>query len=100
MLYALARPLLFALDPETAHHAALRFSGLAALLSPAPPRCPVKAMGLEFPNPVGLAAGLDKHAEHAGALSALGFGFRARGVYDAPQPAIRGRAVPHRRRKS
>jgi dihydroorotate dehydrogenase len=87
VLYALARPLLFALDPETAHHVALQFSHLAALLSPGTPQCPVKAMGIEFPNPVGLAAGLDKQAEHAGALSALGFGFlELGGVTPRPQP--------------
>jgi dihydroorotate dehydrogenase len=87
VLYALARPLLFALDPETAHHVALQFSRLAAFLSPGTPQCPVKAMGIEFPNPVGLAAGLDKHAEHMGALSALGFGFLELGsVTPRPQP--------------
>jgi len=44
-------------------------------------------MGLDFPNPVGLAAGLDKHAEHVGALSALGFGFiELGGVTPRPQP--------------
>ncbi|MCC6473267.1 MAG: quinone-dependent dihydroorotate dehydrogenase, partial [Burkholderiales bacterium] len=51
MLYALARPLLFALDPETAHHLALKLSGLQALLAPQPPACPVHAMGLAFANP-------------------------------------------------
>ena len=87
MLYSLARPFLFALDPETAHHVALRFSGLAGLLAPRPPACHVKAMGLEFPNPVGLAAGLDKHAEHVDALAALGFGFlELGGVTPRPQP--------------
>ena len=87
MLYALARPLLFALDPETAHHVALRFSGLAAALLPAPPPCPVQAMGLEFPNPVGLAAGLDKQADHVAVLAALGFGFlELGGVTPRPQP--------------
>jgi dihydroorotate dehydrogenase len=87
MLYALARPLLFALDPETAHHLALKFSGLAGFFSSSPPPCPVKAMGLEFPNPVGLAAGLDKQAEHVGALQALGFGFvELGGVTPRPQP--------------
>ena len=87
MLYSLARPLLFALDPETAHHVALRFSGLAALVSPSVPPCPVKAMGLEFRNPVGLAAGLDKQAEYVGPLSALGFGFlELGGVTPRPQP--------------
>lgn len=87
MLYSLARPLLFALDPETAHHAALKFSGLAGLFAARPPACPVRAMGLEFPNPVGLAAGLDKHAEHVEALAGLGFGFlELGGVTPRPQP--------------
>jgi dihydroorotate dehydrogenase len=87
MLYALARPLLFALDPETAHHVALQFSAVAGCLSPKPPPCPVKVMGLEFPNPVGLAAGLDKHAEHVESLCALGFGFlELGGVTPRPQP--------------
>ena len=87
MLYSLARPFLFALDPETAHNAALRFSGLAGLFARRPPACPVRAMGLEFPNPVGLAAGLDKHAEHVEALGALGFGFlELGGVTPRPQP--------------
>jgi dihydroorotate dehydrogenase len=87
MLYALARPLLFALDPETAHNAALRFAGLAGAFAAAPPACPVRAMGLDFPNPVGLAAGLDKHAEHVDALASLGFGFlELGGVTPRPQP--------------
>jgi dihydroorotate dehydrogenase len=87
MLYALARPLLFALDPETAHNAALRFAGLAGLFAATPPACPVRVMGLDFPNPVGLAAGLDKHAEHVDALSSLGFGFlELGGVTPRPQP--------------
>jgi dihydroorotate dehydrogenase len=87
MLYSLARPLLFALDPETAHEAALKFSGAAALFAPKPPACPVRVMGLDFPNPVGLAAGLDKHAEHVDALAALGFGFlELGGVTPRPQP--------------
>jgi dihydroorotate dehydrogenase len=81
MLYALARPLLFHLDPETAHELALpsfrflarcRLPGLPG--GPLPGR-PVKAMGLEFPNPVGLAAGLDKNGEYIDALAAFGFGF-------------------------
>ena len=87
MLYSLVRPFLFALDPETAHNAALRFSGLAGFFAARPPACPVKAMGLEFPNPVGLAAGLDKHAEHVDSLAALGFGFlELGGVTPRPQP--------------
>jgi dihydroorotate dehydrogenase len=91
MLYALARPLLFALDPETAHlltlalaDAPLRFGLLRAARIPA---CPVRALGLEFPNPVGLAAGLDKNAEHVDALGRLGFGFIEVGtVTPRPQP--------------
>jgi dihydroorotate dehydrogenase len=87
MLYSLARPLLFALDPETAHNAALKLSGLAGLFAQQPPACPVRVMGLDFPNPVGLAAGLDKHAEHVDALAALGFGFlELGGVTPRPQP--------------
>ena len=87
MSYALVRPLLFSLDPETAHHLALRFASAAALVAPTPPLCPVRAMGLEFPNPVGLAAGLDKHAEHVDALAGLGFGFlELGGVTPRPQP--------------
>jgi dihydroorotate dehydrogenase len=91
MLYALARPLLFALDPETAHQltleladAPLRFGLLrVARVSGAP----VRAMGLDFPNPVGLAAGLDKNAAHVDSLAKLGFGFLEVGtVTPRPQP--------------
>ena len=74
-LYGLARPFLFSLDPESAHLLALRTAGLAALFSPPAIRAPVRAMGIEFPNPIGLAAGLDKNAEHIDAMGALGFGF-------------------------
>ena len=72
-LYALARPLLFSLDPETAHRVTLQVAGF--LPYAAVPPCPVRALGLQFPNPVGLAAGLDKNAEHIDALAKLGFGF-------------------------
>ena len=72
-LYALARPLLFSLDPETAHRVSLQLAGF--LPYAAVPPCPVRALGLQFPNPVGLAAGLDKNAEHIDALAKLGFGF-------------------------
>ena len=81
MIYPLVRPLLFALDPETAHD--LTFAGLdaaaslglAQLAARKVPRSPVRAMGLDFPNRVGLAAGLDKDAAHVDALATLGFGF-------------------------
>ena len=92
MLYALARPLLFALDPETAHRLtlsvadAVQAAGLSGFYGKRPSN-PVHAMGIAFPNPVGLAAGLDKHAEHVDALAALGFGFlELGGVTPRPQP--------------
>jgi len=81
MLYPLARPLLFALDPETAHDLtlvaldAVASLGVARFAAPEVPPSPIRAMGLEFPNRVGLAAGLDKNAAHIDALAALGFGF-------------------------
>ena len=91
MLYALARPLLFALDPETAHQltleladAPLRFGLLRVARATG---APVQAMGLHFPNAVGLAAGLDKNAAHVDALARLGFGFIEVGtVTPRPQP--------------
>ncbi|MGQ0511119.1 MAG: quinone-dependent dihydroorotate dehydrogenase [Betaproteobacteria bacterium] len=91
MLYALARPLLFALDPETAHSLTLGLADaplrLGLLNFRKPPHRPVHAMGLDFRNPVGLAAGLDKQAEHVDALAALGFGFvELGGVTPQPQP--------------
>jgi dihydroorotate dehydrogenase len=87
MLYALARPLLFSLDPETAHSVTLRLAGLGSVFSRRIHRVPVRVMGLDFPNPVGLAAGLDKHAEHVDALASLGFGFlELGGVTPRPQP--------------
>ena len=79
-MYALARALLFKLDPETAHHVTLRALaaahsvGATRLLNPDLPDDPVQAMGLTFPNPVGLAAGLDKNAAFVESLSHLGFG--------------------------
>lgn len=80
LLYALARPLLFSLDPEAAHHLTLPFLRLAHTLgltrAVARPRPhPRNVMGLTFPNPVGLAAGLDKDGAYIDALAALGFGF-------------------------
>jgi dihydroorotate dehydrogenase len=84
MLYCLARPLLFSLDPETAHNVAL---GLARFSIPRKtPSAPVRVMGIDFPNPVGAAAGIDKHAEHVDAVAAMGFGFiELGGVTPRPQ---------------
>jgi dihydroorotate dehydrogenase len=86
-LYGLARPLLFSLDPETAHRATLRLLDSGLLLFPRIPPLPVPAMGLHFPNPVGLAAGLDKDAAHIDGLAGMGFGFIEAGtVTPRPQP--------------
>ena len=93
MSYSLLRPLLFALDAETAHHLTLtslntlQRTGLAAIVAPRPAACPRKVMGIDFPNPVGLAAGLDKNGAFIDALAALGFGFIEVGtVTPRPQP--------------
>lgn len=78
MLYELVRPLLFSLDPETAHEATLALLNQAGRLLPAcTPKAsdPVEVMGLQFPNRVGLAAGLDKNGEAVDALARMGFGF-------------------------
>jgi dihydroorotate dehydrogenase len=81
MLYSVARPVLFALDAEVAHDFALASlkllerCGMASMLAGAGPAQRVKIMGLEFPNAVGLAAGLDKNGAYIDALAALGFGF-------------------------
>lgn len=80
-MYGLARPFLFHLDAETAHGLSLQAmevayrAGLNPLLSRRPAPLPTKAFGLTFPNPVGLAAGLDKNGAHIDALLSLGFGF-------------------------
>ena len=80
-MYSLARSLLFRLDAETAHGVALNGLDLVSRLGLARrlagPRVddPLELMGLRFPNRVGLAAGLDKNADHLDALGALGFGF-------------------------
>jgi dihydroorotate dehydrogenase len=76
-LDALARPLLSRLDPERAHRLTLAVLAQLPLPPPRPddPRLGVKALGLDFPNPIGLAAGFDKNAEVVDAALAMGFGF-------------------------
>ena len=80
MYYPLIRSVLFRFAPETSHHVALRSlaianaTGVLGLLHKTPQH-PVKVMGIDFPNPVGLAAGLDKNGDYIDALAALGFGF-------------------------
>ena len=97
-MYGLARPFLFGVDPERAHalglaslEAAFR-SGLSGLLASRPQPLPTKVLGLVFPNPVGLAAGLDKNGAHVDALLALGFGFVEVGTV-TPKPQA-GNAKP------
>ena len=91
MHYSLIRPLLFSLDPETAHRVTFKTLEAARrlgfpLAEPVPCQ-PRTIMGLDFPNPVGMAAGLDKDGEHIDALAALGFGFIEIGtVTPHPQP--------------
>ncbi len=86
-LSPLAQPVLRALDPESAHALtikALRFvsNGKA---EPDDPRLRVQALGLEFPNPIGLAAGFDKNAQVTEAMLAFGFGFVEAGTV-TPKP--------------
>lgn len=80
-MYPLARKALFTLDAETAHELSIKqFKSMPramvkALFNPCVPDKPVELMGLTFPSPVGLAAGLDKNGECIQAFDAMGFGF-------------------------
>ena len=93
-MYQTLRSLLFSLEAETAHGLTLYALGVAQrsnlmrfVAQPPPAELPVRAFGIDFPNPVGLAAGLDKNGEHLDALGALGFGFIEIGtVTPRPQP--------------
>src|SRR5216110_1753899 len=96
------RPLLFSLDPETAHHVTMRLLGRASRFDVAlralklfrPTSKPITLFGLNFPNPIGLAAGLDKNGVALPASAALGFGFIEIGTVTAkaqpgnPKPRI------------
>ena len=96
------RPLLFSLDPETAHHVTIRSLGHASHFDVAlrafrlfqPTSKPISLFGLTFPNPIGLAAGLDKNGVALPAWAALGFGFIEIGTVTAkaqpgnPKPRI------------
>jgi len=92
VLYSLARAALFKLDPEVAHDLALKSlsalgPGAALLGAGADAGEKRTVMGIAFPNPVGLAAGLDKNGEYLDALGALGFGYLEIGtVTPRPQP--------------
>ena len=92
-MYRLARAALFQLPPEASHHLALssiamaeRLGLLRAFVTDIPPQ-PTRVMGLNFANPFGLAAGLDKNGDYFNSLGALGFGFVEIGsVTPRPQP--------------
>lgn len=91
--YPLLRPWLFSLDPEQAHNITLsnldraQRWGLLRCFVDQPTPDPRNLCGITFPNPVGLAAGLDKDGKHIDALGALGFGFLEIGtVTPKPQP--------------
>ena len=92
-MYHLIRPLLFSLDAERAHGLglaaldALHGVGLSRMLGQRPTDLPVRSFGIDFPNPVGLAAGLDKNGDHIDALAAMGFGHIEIGtITPKPQP--------------
>ena len=91
--YSFLRPWLFCLDPERAHNLTLSNMdrayrwGLLERFVTQPAPDPRSICGITFPNPVGLAAGLDKDGKHIDALGALGFGFLEIGtVTPRPQP--------------
>ncbi|MBO3660309.1 quinone-dependent dihydroorotate dehydrogenase [Acinetobacter variabilis] len=90
MLYSLARPLLFSLAPERAHEltlSLLKSSHKMGMIRQNVAVKPVTCMGIEFPNPVGLAAGLDKNGAYIDALASQGFGFIEIGtITPRPQP--------------
>ncbi len=78
MLYSLVKPVLFKLDAEWAHQIALQALKLSRPFWPlqqAVYNHPVEVMGMQFPNPIGLAAGLDKNGDFIDALATQGFGF-------------------------
>ena len=89
LLEAWARPLLRLLDPEDAHRLAIQALKLPPYVKLVrnDPRLAVRAFGLNFPNPIGMAAGFDKHAEVPDALLKLGFGFVEIGTV-TPQPQL------------
>ncbi|MEE3161379.1 MAG: quinone-dependent dihydroorotate dehydrogenase, partial [Pseudomonadota bacterium] len=91
--YSLARQFLFMMDGETSHDLGLKMLGRAeklgvlGLLAKKVPDQPVTVAGITFPNPVGLAAGLDKNGDYIDAFARLGFGFIEIGtITPRPQP--------------
>ena len=90
MFFSLLQPLLFQLEPELAHRLsldALKKLDRIGCLPHSTPQLPCSAMGIDFPNPFGVAAGLDKNGDYIHCLAALGFGFIEVGtVTPRPQP--------------
>ncbi|AZQ84648.1 quinone-dependent dihydroorotate dehydrogenase [Colwellia sp. Arc7-635] len=93
MFYSAIRKVFFKFDPEAIHELTIKgFKATGAtplnmLYKQTVPNKPVEVMGIKFPNPVGLAAGLDKNGECIKAFEALGFGFVEVGtVTPRPQP--------------
>ena len=97
-LYGIIRSVLFLLEPERAHQVSLftmdwlNKLGLLRFIFGRPLPAPVSVMGIQFKNPIGLAAGLDKNGDHIDALSACGFGFIEIGTI-TPKPQA-GNAKP------
>ena len=96
-LYPLARPFLRCIEPEAAHRltiAALKLGLVAGAREPDDPILACNVFGIQFPNPIGLAAGFDKDAEVTDAMLALGFGFVEAGtVTPRPQPGNPGKRI-------
>ncbi len=104
LLYRLARPALHLIDPEQAHRlaiAALKRGLLRANAEPDDPVLATQVWGLAFSNPIGLAAGFDKHAEVIDPMLGCGFGFVEAGTVDARAAARQSgqAAVPAGRRR-
>ncbi|ABM61005.1 quinone-dependent dihydroorotate dehydrogenase [Halorhodospira halophila] len=98
-MYALIRQLLFRLEPEQAHRVSMQLARLGLRIAAVPgvrslPAVPRRVMGIDFPNPVGLAAGFDKDGEYMDVLEQLGFGFLELGTVTPraqpgnPQPRV------------
>lgn len=91
-MYQFIKPLLFKLDPEQAHHLALQALKVASVVGLPKALYPFQSaprtvMGIEFPNPVGLAAGFDKQGDYIDILPQLGFGFIEVGTV-TPRPQV------------
>lgn len=93
MFYSLAKSLMFRMDAERSHNLALGGMNIAAaiglptILGAETLEAPVEVMGIRFPNPVGLAAGLDKNGTAIDGLAAMGFGFVEVGTV-TPRPQL------------